>query len=134
MAKKAYRKSHREGITIVELMDMFPTEEAATAWFESVVWLDGERHCGKCGSTLTRKVPNAKPMPYWCTDCRSYFSDPHGHAYRAVECPMRKRAIAIYLCLTSLNSVSIMKLARDIRREAGDRVVHAASHPVKPWA
>ena len=67
-------KSHREGMTIVELMDMFPTEEAATKWFESVIWPDGKRHCGKCGSTATREVPNAKPMPYWCKDCRSYFS------------------------------------------------------------
>ena len=38
MAKKAPGKSHREGITLVELMDMFPTEEAATAWFEDVFW------------------------------------------------------------------------------------------------
>ena len=27
MAKKAPGKAHREGITIVEMMDMFPTEE-----------------------------------------------------------------------------------------------------------
>ncbi len=30
MAHKAPGKSHREGLTVVELMDMFPTEEAAT--------------------------------------------------------------------------------------------------------
>ena len=73
MARKAPGKAHREGITLVDLMDMFPTEEAATKWFESVVWANG-RYCGKCGSDKTREVPNAKPMPYWCTDCRSYFS------------------------------------------------------------
>ena len=73
MTTKAPGKAHREGLTLVQLMDMFPTEEAATAWFESVVWDDG-RHCPKCGSLTTREVPKAKPMPYWCTDCRSYFS------------------------------------------------------------
>lgn len=114
MAKKAPGKSHREGITIVELMDMFPTEEAATKWFESVIWPDGERHCGKCGSTRTREVPNAKPMPYWCTDCRSYFSVRTGTPLARSNVPMRKWAIAIYLCLTSLKSVSSMKLSRDI--------------------
>ena len=31
MGKKAPGKSHREGLTIVELMDMFPTEEAPGA-------------------------------------------------------------------------------------------------------
>lgn len=41
MAKKAHGKSHREGLTIVPLMDVFPTDEAATAWFEDVIWPDG---------------------------------------------------------------------------------------------
>lgn len=114
MAKKAPGKSHREGLTIVELTEMFPTEEAAVAWFESVIWPDGERHCGKCGSVRTREVPSAKPMPYWCTDCRSYFSVRTGTPIARSNVPMRKWAIAIYLCLTSLKSVSSMKLKRDI--------------------
>ena len=114
MAKKAPGKAHREGLTIVQLMDMFPTEEAATEWFESAVWPDGERHCGKCGSTRTREVPNAKPMPYWCTDCRSYFSVRTGTPIARSNVSLRKWAIAIYLCLTNLKSVSSMKLQRDI--------------------
>ena len=113
MAKTAPGKSHRKGITLVQLIDMFPTEEAATAWFESVVWEDG-RHCPKCGSVVTRTVPNAKPMPYWCTDCRSYFSVRTGTPMARSNIPLRKWAIAIYLCLTSLKSVSSMKLHRDI--------------------
>ena len=114
MAKKAPGKAHREGVTIVELMDMFPTEEAATAWFESAVWPVGERYCGKCGSTRTREVPNAKPMPYWCTDCRSYFSVRTGTPIARSNISLRNWAIAIYLCLTNLKSVSSMKLQRDI--------------------
>ena len=114
MAKKAPGKAHREGLTIVELMDMFPAEGAATEWFESAVWPDGERYCGKCGSTRTREVPNAKPMPYWCTDCRSYFSVRTGTPIARSNVPLRKWAIAIYLCLTNLKSVSSMKLQRDI--------------------
>ena len=113
MAKKAPGKAHREGITLVELMDMFPTEEAATKWFEDVFWRNG-RHCGKCGSVNTREVPNAKPMPYWCTDCSSYFSVRTGTPIARSNVPLRKWAIAIYLCLTSLKSVASMKLSRDI--------------------
>ena len=113
MAKKAPRKAHREGITLVQVADMFPTEEAATAWFEDVIW-QGHRHCGKCGSTATKPVPNAKPMPYWCKDCRSYFSVRTGTPIARSNVPLRKWAIAIYLCLTSLKSVSSMKLHRDI--------------------
>ncbi len=113
MPRKAPGKAHREGLTLVQMMEMFPTDEAATAWFESVVWPDG-RHCGKCGSVNTREVPNAKPMPYWCTDCRSYFSVRTGTPIARSNVPLRKWAIAIYLCLTSLKSVSSMKLHRDI--------------------
>ena len=113
MANKAPGKSHREGITLVQLMDMFPDETAATKWFEKVVW-NGIRCCGHCGSTRTSEVPNAKPMPYWCADCRSYFSVRTGTAIAHSRVPLRKWAIAIYLELTSLKSISSMKLHRDI--------------------
>ena len=111
MARKAPDKAHREGITVIELMDMVPDETTATAWFEDVLW-GGERYCGHCGSTRTKEVPNAKPMPYWCTDCRSYFSVKTGTAITRSKVPLRKWAMAIYLCLTSLKSVSSMKLHR----------------------
>ena len=113
MACKAPGKSHREGITLVQLMDMFPDEDTATKWFEKVVW-NGTRCCGHCGSTKTSELPNAKPMPYWCTDCRSYFSVRTGTAIAHSRVPLRKWAIAIYLELTSLKSISSMKLHRDI--------------------
>ena len=110
---KAPGKSHREGITLIDLMQMFPTEQAATMWFEDVLWPD-ERCCGHCGSVKTSEVPNAKPMPYWCSDCRSYFSVRTGTALERTKVPLRKWAIAIYLELTSLKSISSMKLHRDI--------------------
>ena len=110
---KSPGKSHREGITLITLLEMFPSEQAATRWFESQVWMTG-RCCGHCGSVATGEVPNAKPMPYWCRDCRSYFSVRTGTALERSKVPLRKWAIAIYLELTSLKSVSSMKLHRDI--------------------
>ena len=113
MAHKAPGKAYRNGIDILQLMEMFPSEEAATEWFEAQVWPEG-RCCGHCGSTNTTEVPNAKPMPYWCSDCRSYFSVRTGTAIARSKIPLRKWAIAIYLELTSLKGVSSMKLHRDI--------------------
>ena len=92
---------------------MFPTEEAATKWFEEVIW-NGERCCGHCGSLKTSAVPRGKPMPYWCADCRNYFSVRTGTPMAHSKIKLRKWVIAIYLCLTSLKSVSSMKLHRDI--------------------
>ncbi|MCY4587081.1 MAG: IS1595 family transposase [Bryobacterales bacterium] len=111
--RKAPGKSHRQGIDLFEVMRLFPDEETAESWFEDIVWR-GERCCGHCGSVATRDVPRRKPMPYWCKDCRSYFSVRTGTPIACSKVPLRKWAIAIYLCLTSLKSVSSMKLRRDI--------------------
>ena len=112
MLQQAPGRSHREGLTLVQMMDMFPDEATATKWFEDVIWPNG-RHCPKCGSTNTKNASHKK-MPYWCTDCRSYFSVKTGTAMQSSKIPMRKWAIAIYLCITSLKSVSSMKLHRDL--------------------
>ena len=107
-------KSHRVGLSLIDLFAMFPDEKSATQWFESVIWQDG-RCCGKCGSIRTRPVKSGKPMPYWCSDCRSYFSVRTGTAIEKSKVPIQKWCIAIYLCLTNLKSVSSMKLHRDIK-------------------
>lgn len=108
-------KSDRAGISLYELTEMFPDEASAVHWFESQVWPHGERHCGHCGSTKTRATKSGKPMPYWCSDCRSYFSVRTGTALECSRLPLRKWAFAIYLVLTNLKSVSSMKLHRDLK-------------------
>ena len=45
MIHKAPGKAYREGITLLQLADRFPTEKSAVQWFEGVVWGD-ERACG----------------------------------------------------------------------------------------
>ena len=112
MAHAAPGKSDREGITLVELCDMFPTEESARGWFEARVWKDG-RFCPSCGSTSTHVAGHAH-MPYRCSDCRSYFSVKTATVMRKSHVPLRKWVFAIYLHLTSLKGVSSMKLHRDI--------------------
>ena len=112
MAHKSPGKSDREGITMVQLADMFPTEESARGWFEARVWPNG-RHCPRCGSVRTREASHAK-MPYWCSDCRSYFSVKVGTVLEGSKISLRKWVYAIYLHLTSLKGVSSMKLHRDI--------------------
>ena len=112
MAHKAPGKSDREGITLVQLANMFPTEESARVWFEARVW-PAERYCPQCGSTRTHEAGH-NHMPYRCSDCRSYFSVKTGTVMHKSHIPLRKWAFAIYLHLTSLKGVSSMKLHRDI--------------------
>ena len=110
--KKAPGKAYRESISLMQLGDIFPDEDSAREWFKARFWPDG-RCCGHCGGTRTVDASHAK-MPYWCTDCRSYFSIKTGTLLEYTQLPLRKWAYAIYLHLTSLKGVSSMKLHRDI--------------------
>ncbi|MDE2763669.1 MAG: IS1595 family transposase [Gemmatimonadota bacterium] len=113
MADEGPGKRHRKGISLLELAEMFPDEGAAVKWFERVMW-NGKRCCGHCGSLRTVESSHAK-MPYWCSDCRSYFSVRTGTGMERSKVPVRKWAYAIYLDVTSLKGVAAVKLHRDIR-------------------
>ena len=112
MAGKGPGKADRDGITVMQLADMFPDEQTAQDWYESLVWPDG-RHCPRCGSVRTHECSHAK-CPYRCTDCRAYFSAKTGTVIEGSKLSFRKWVFAIYLECTSLKGVSSMKLHRDI--------------------
>ena len=97
----------------MQLGEMFPDEASAVKYFESIYWPE-VRCCGHCGGLDTKRVPNAKPMPYWCRDCKAYFSVRTGTALEKSRLPLRKWAFAVYLYVTHLKSISSMKLHRDL--------------------
>ena len=107
-------KSHRKGISLMELANRFPTEDAARAWFESIAWPTGDMACLKCGSTNAYRVKSGKPQPYRCRDCRSYFSLKTNTALAGSNLTLKQWAWGIYLVVTHLKSVSSMKLHRDL--------------------
>ena len=45
-------RSHRKGITTIELFRLFPDDAAAEKWFGDQRWPEG-RFCPDCGSTRT---------------------------------------------------------------------------------
>ena len=105
-------RTDRQGISLLELAEMFPDEDAAREWFEARIWPDG-RKCPRCGSERTHYASH-KRCPYRCTDCRAYFSVKTGTLMEQSNLPLRKWVFAIYLELTSLKGVSSLKLHRDI--------------------
>ncbi len=112
--QKAPGKSHRKGIGIMEVMDMFPDEKTAVEWFESIHWKDG-RYCPHCKSYNTRSSEDKNPQPYRCNDCHKYFSCKLGTVMENSRIPVRKWVIAMYLMSTNLKGVSSMKLHRDLK-------------------
>lgn len=106
-------KAYREGISLIEIMNMFPDESSAEKWFEGIIWNTGIT-CPHCGSENAVQTKNRKPLPYRCRTCRKHFSIRHGTVMSKSRIPLRKWAIAIYMSATSLKSVSSMKLHRDL--------------------
>ncbi len=114
MTQKAPGKSHREGISLMALSEMFPDEAAATAWFEELIWPDGNRYCPRCGCMETKKAAATSGLPYYCPECKRAFSVRIGTALERSKVPLRKWVFAIYLEMTALKGVSSMKLHRDV--------------------
>ena len=64
----------REGMSLAQFLDEFaPDEAAAKAWFVERRWSDGGS-VAHCDSVRVAERTNRRPMPYWCSDCRRYFS------------------------------------------------------------
>ena len=105
-------KANRKGMTLTELYEMFPDDEAAMEWFESNIWKD-ERRCPRCGSGDT--APSRHPtMPYRCSGCRRRFSVKFGTIMEHSKISYQHWAMATYQFITNLKGVSFMKLHRDL--------------------
>ena len=115
MAHKAPGKHFRQGMTLIEAMGMFPDDSTAEAWFVRVRWPTGPA-CPYCGSVNVLSGAKHKTMPYRCREkeCRKRFSVRTGTVMEASNIPYQKWALAVYLFMTSLKSVSSMKLHRDL--------------------
>ena len=108
-------RHYREGISLMDLVKMFPDESTAEAWFENERWGQSGMYCPRCGGTdRIKPIASRKPMPYWCGDCKKRFSVRTNTLMERSKIPFHKWAIAIYLVTTNLKSVSSMKLHRDL--------------------
>ncbi len=107
-------KSYRNGITLIELAQMFPGEAVARNWFEEQRWPGKSYICPHCGSSEVAIIESCKPMPFRCRTCRKHFSVKTGTVMEKSKVSLQKWAFAIYLCVTSLKGVSSMKLHRDL--------------------
>ena len=106
-------KSYRKGMTLMQIVKRFDTEEKAEAWFIEQRWPDGVI-CPFCESLEVSARPNRKPQPFRCRTCRKDFSVKTGTIMHDSKLPLSKWAIAFYLFSTNLKGVSSMKLHRDL--------------------
>ena len=115
MTGKAPGKSYRKGITLFELGEMFPDDDAAEAWFEKQRWPDGP-YCLRCGTFNVQAGIKHRTMTHRCRDCdgKPMFSLKTGTPLEGSPLGYRKWAYAIYMLTTGLKGTSSMELHRAI--------------------
>ena len=114
MAKKGPGRAEREGISIIELFQRFPDNEAAELWFEQQRWPNGIT-CPRCNSKRYSVIASRKPMPYRCKDCRKHFSVRYGTVMQDSNLGLQKWVIAIYMMTVGIKGTSSMRLHRDLK-------------------
>ena len=113
MDKKGPDKHCRTGITLIDAVKMFDTEQKAEDWFMAQRWPEGVQ-CVHCDGLNVSDQPGRKPQRFHCRDCRKYFSVKTGTVLHSSKIALSKWAIAFYLYSTNLKGVSSMKLHRDL--------------------
>ena len=115
MAHSAPGRHYRKGITLVELMDLFSSDEVAEKWFTEQRWPTGPV-CPHCGSFNVQSGAKHRTMTHRCRDCpdKRFFSLKTRTIMEGSKLGYRIWAIAIYLLTTNLKGVSSMKLHRDL--------------------
>ena len=111
--RKGPGKSHRKGLSLVQIVRKFDTEQKAEDWFIKQRWPHGVT-CPFCQSQAVSPRPTRKPQPFRCRTCRKDFSVKTGTVLHSSNIPLSKWAIGFYLFMTNLKGVSSMKLHRDL--------------------
>ena len=128
MAQKAPGKHFRKGMSIIDLIRMFPNDETAEQWFIQQRWGD-EIACIRCGSCNVNEKTAHKTMPHRCRDCDKRFSVKLGTAMEASNLGYQVWAIAMYLMSTNIKGISSMKLHRDL--EIGQKAAWFLAHRIR---
>lgn len=112
---RALGKSHRKSVTILEVADMFDTEEKARQWIEELRWPDGP-HCPHCGSFNVQCNIKHKSQTHRCRDCRNkpMFTVRVGTIMHRSHLSHRAWAIGLYLYSSNIKGVSSVRLHREL--------------------
>jgi transposase-like protein len=118
---KGMKENESKDLTLIQIIDQFPTDEAARLHLEEIRWKDGIfcPHC-KCSdaSKFSTIAPNlAKKVRAglrWCSNCEKQFTVTIGTIFEASHIPLRKWLIAFYMICSSKKGISSLQLQRNL--------------------
>lgn len=106
----------RKKLTDEQINKFRGTDLKAEKWFMEKFYGNRDNmHCPRCGSTRGKDNPTRKLMPYYCRDCRRFFSIKTGTVMERYKVPLRKWAQNLYKQVYHLRG----KLARATENELG---------------
>ena len=98
-------------ISTFQLFEMFPDQESARVYLESLLWPEGPR-CPVCGTG--ERITTRKGGFYRCNQCQEDFTVRTGTVMERSHIPLHKWVYAMYLVVTARKGVSSMQLAKEI--------------------
>ena len=115
MTYKAPGKHYRKGISLKQILRQFPDNATAERWFIEQRWPSGVC-CPRCGSVNVQIGTTHPTMPFRCREDHGsqFFSTKTGTVMEGSKIGYQDWIIATFQMLTSLKSVSSMKLHRDL--------------------
>lgn len=104
-----------ETLSIIQLMNMFPTNDAAIEWLERARWGNSPA-CAHCGSTTKIRIAKSanKKWHRWCTKCSKYFTVTTKTIMHSSNIPVRLWLIAIYATMTARKGVSSLQMSKEL--------------------
>jgi transposase-like protein len=107
------------GLTLIQIILRFDTDDKARKHLEAVLWKDGIV-CPHCQCKDQAKFSDIKANPAvktraglrWCSDCKKPFTVTVGTVFEDSKIPLRKWLIAWYLICSSKKGISSLQLQR----------------------
>jgi transposase-like protein len=122
MKEKAGFKPTPEGLSLFEVIERFPTDDAAREHLESIRWANGIvcPHCGcndqaKFSSIKENRKKKIRAGLRWCANCRKQFTVTVGTIFEDSHIPLRKWLLAWYLICSSKKGISSLQLQRNLK-------------------
>jgi len=115
------KKKESKDLTLIKIIDQFPTDETAREHLESIRWKGGIvcPHC-KCSDKSKFSTIAANPKKKvraglrWCSACQKQFTVTVGTIFEDSHIPLRKWLIAWYMVCSSKKGISSLQLQRNL--------------------
>jgi transposase-like protein len=115
---KPFKKTPND-LTLIQILEYFPTDEKAREHLESLRWPHGPV-CPLCGIDNPLRIAKLRANPekkvraglYNCKDCRRQFTVTTDSIFESSHIPLRKWLCAWYLLCTSKKGISSLQLQR----------------------